>query len=692
MTQYIAADTGGTFTDVTVYDAEEGQIRFGKTLTTYANLVDGVVSGIREAQGTIPRARWLRHGTTHVINAFLQRRGARTALVTTRGFRDVLEIARGNRPAPFDTRRRREPPLIPRQLRFEVTERVSATGAVLDPLSEADVLALVPMLADAGVAAIAVSFLNAYANPSHEQRAVELLRAHLPGAYISCATALTREWFEYERTSTAAANAYVGPAIARYVAGFSERMGAEGFKGSLSMMGSNGGVMPFEASVARPVTLVESGPIGGVIAAAEYARALDLPRVIAFDMGGTTAKCALVENGAFEVQPTYWVGGYERGFPLRSPVLDIVEVGAGGGSIAWVDPQKRLRVGPRSAGSEPGPACFGRGGQEPTVTDANLHLGRIGSGSFLGGRLSLDGGAAEAAIGRKVAAPLGYDSGEDGVTRVARGILDLATTLMAGAIKEITVARGHDVRTFALMVFGGGGPIFGSELARQLGIRTVVVPPEPGNFSAVGMLLAEARFDIARSLLTDLTDEGIAALAAVQRELAEEARGVARREFSGQDAVLTWQADMRYRGQRHSVAVACPDVLSARGLLPAFEAIYAKRFGRTLGQDFSPEVVGLRVTATGSGTRPSLSSLARTASPGQKPEPAGTRRLHGSEDGWVQAPVWRRDRLPAGFEIHGPAIVEEYSSTLLLGAGDVGRVGDLGEITLTISGGGEARS
>lgn len=684
MAQFIAADTGGTFTDVTVHDADAGEIRFGKTLTTYGNLVDGVLAGIGEAGGAVDQAAWLRHGTTHVINAFLQRRGAKAALVATRGFRDVLEIGRGNRPAPFDTTRRREPPLVPRALRFEVTERVGSDGAVIEPLAEEEVSRLVPTLKAAGVEAVAVTFLNAYANPAHEQRAAELLRAQLPGVYVTAATSLSREWFEYERSSTAAANAFVGPAMARYVDGFTERLGEEGFSGSFAMMGSNGGVMPFEASVERPVSLVESGPIGGVIAAAEYARNLGLQRVVAFDMGGTTAKCALVEKGEFEVQPTYWVGGYEQGFPIRSPVLDIVEVGAGGGSIAWVDGQGRLRVGPKSAGSEPGPACFGRGGTDPTVTDANLALGRIGQGSFLGGQLKLDAQASLRAIAARVGEPLGYGSDTAATTRVAQGILDLATTLMAGAIKEITVARGHDVRDFALMVFGGGGPIFGAELARQLGIRSVVVPPQPGNFSAVGMLLAQARIDTARTLVADLSAEGMAALAIVRAELEQEAREAAAREFGKAAATLSWQADMRYRGQRHNVTVNFDGILAEDTLLAAFEATYAKRFGRVLGQDFTPEVVGLRVIALGEAQRPSLASLAKLPPDSGEAPRAELRRLHVRGRGWVEAPVYRRQDLPQGFTIAGPAVVEEYSSTLLIGAGDTAVVGALGEITLSI--------
>ena len=674
--QLVAADTGGTFTDVAVYDPASGSLSFGKTLTTYADLVDGVLTGLGETGAAPDGIALLRHGTTHVINAFLQRRGARTALVTTEGFRDVLEIARGNRPVPFDLSFRRDPPLVPRPLRFEVAERIAADGQVIAPLDVAALEALVPALE--GVEAIAISFLNAYANPAHEDQAAAYLRAALPGAYVTTGSALSREWFEYERSSTAAANAFVGPKVAAYAAGFATRLGERGFTGTLAMMGSYGGAMPFPAAVQRPISLVESGPIGGVIAAADYARALGIPRMVAFDMGGTTAKCALVEDGGFEVQSTYWVGGYERGFPIRTPVLDIVEVGAGGGSIAWVDPQGRLRVGPRSAGSEPGPVAFGRGGTEPTVTDANLVLGRIGGANFLGGKLALDRDGAAAAIMARLATPLGYDNAEV----VARGVLDLASTLMAGAIKEITVARGHDVRDFVLCAFGGGGPLFAGDLARSLGIPRVLIPPQPGNFSALGMLLAGARLDVSRSVVADLSAAGIATLAEAVAAVRAEALAAASAEFAGAPATLRALAEMRYRGQRHTVLVELGETVEAPAIRAAFEAIYAKRYGRSLGDDFQPEIVALRIIAEAPTARPALAALAPTAT--VAPQPVAHRPLH-TRAGWVEAPVWRREHLPAGFAFTGPAIIEEYGATMLLGSGDAARVGALGEISVEIA-------
>lgn len=366
----IAADTGGTFTDVAAFDSSSGKIYYGKALTNYTNLADGALEGLEGADVDLAQGLLFKHGTTHVINAFIQRSGAKTALVATRGFSDMLEIGRGNRPVPFSQRYRRDPVLVPRNLRFDVDERIDARGHVVVALNESELEEIAERLRALGVEAVAVAFLNSYINSAHEQRAVEVLRECLPSAYITAGTALSREWYEYERTSTAAANAYVGPKMRHYVDAFDARLRQRAFEGTFYMMGSGGGVLSTERSISEPVALVESGPVGGCIGAARYAAELGCDKLIAFDMGGTTAKCALVMDAQFDVQPLYYVGGYDHGFPLRTPVIDIVEVGAGGGSIAHVDSGGDLMVGPRSAGSEPGPVAFGRGGVEPTVTGA----------------------------------------------------------------------------------------------------------------------------------------------------------------------------------------------------------------------------------------------------------------------------------------------------------------------------------
>jgi N-methylhydantoinase A len=525
----LAADTGGTFTDLAAYDSETGIVRYTKSLTTYGDLVDGVTDCLRKAGVELSRAEVVKFGTTLVINTYVQRNGARAALITTAGFRDVLEARRGNRPLPFDLRYKRDPILIERDLRLEVSERVTAAGDELRPLDEPQLLELAAELRRLNVQAVAVSFINSYVNPDHEERAAALLRRELPGVYVTAGTELTREWYEYERSSTAVANAYVGPKLKDYVERLDGRLRQDGFRKTFYMMASNGGIVSTERASRQPVMLVESGPVGGVIGAGVYGQELGLAKIIAFDMGGTTAKCAIVEDGRFEVKSPYYVGGYERGFPIRGAVVDIVEVGAGGGSIAWLDGPDRLLVGPRSAGSDPGPVCYGRGGKEPTITDANLVLGRIGANSFLGGEMSLDARGAAEAISSRLADPLGF-KGEAGLDEMAQGIITLGATRMAGAIKQITVERGLDPREFALFAFGGGGPLHSATLARELSIPEVIIPPEPGNFSALGMILADARIDETQTFLRPLSADSIGEISRTFDVMQERARGTLAKE------------------------------------------------------------------------------------------------------------------------------------------------------------------
>ena len=679
MRYLVAADTGGTFTDIAVYDAHERRVLYGKSLTRYDDLVEGVLAALGDTGVGLNEARLLKHGTTFVINTLLQRNGARTALVTTRGFRDLLEIARGNRPVPFMLGYRRDPPLVPRTLRFELSERMSANGTPTQVPDDAEIDALAGQLAAAGVAAVAVSFLNAYANPAHEERVAARLAERLPGVYVTASTSLTREWYEYERTSTAVANAYVGGRMRDYIQGFDARLRERGFAGSFFMMGSNGGVLSVARTLEQPVALVESGPIGGCIGAAAYANALGLSKVIAFDMGGTTAKCALIQNGRFDVQPIYYVGGYERGFPLKTAVLDIVEVGAGGGSIAAVDAQGRLTVGPRSAGSEPGPVAYGRGGTEPTVTDANLVLGRISDGAFLSGRLRLDRAASAAAIETRVARPLGYE-GETGCDIAAQGILELSAAAMAGAIKEITIERGLDVRDFTLMVFGGGGPLFGSTLARQLHIPTVVVPPHPGNFSTIGMLIAGARIDLARTLVSALSDDALPAIDHEFNQLEQSARTTMAAELQAPSVYFEHWLEARYRGQTHTVRAAYAKGKGAAAFRESFEETYRRRFGH-LNADCDVEVLGLRLGASAAVPCPELSDLLARARD-TPPQPVAHRNVYFPGHGRLPTPVWRRDQLSAGFCLDGPAVIEEFSSTTIVQPGDRVSVGTLGELRI----------
>ena len=669
----VAVDTGGTFTDIAAFDADRGEVAYAKALTTYGDLVDGVMDCVRTAGVDLSRALLAKHGTTLVINTLLQRSGARVALVTTKGFRDTLELARGNRTNPFDIGFRRASPLVPRELRFEIDERVHGRGEVLAEPDPAEVDRLAETIAGLDVEAVAVSFLNAYRDDRNERAVARRLRERLPGVYVTAGTEITREWYEYERCCTAAANAAVGPRMADYAARLERRLGEGGFASTLYMMGSNGGVLSVDRSLREPIALIESGPVGGCIGAAAYGEALGIANLIAFDMGGTTAKCAVIQGGAFGLSSPYFVGGYDTGFPIRGSVVDIVEVGAGGGSIAWVDEGRRLHVGPRSAGSDPGPVCFGRGGGEPTVTDANLVLGRIGAGEFLGGGLGLDRDAASRAIAGRVAAPLGM--GDRPIEATAEGMLSLASVTMTGAIRRITVERGHDPRDFALFAFGGSGPIHASSLARELDIGTAIVPPEPGNFSAIGMLLADARLDVARTVIRDLGEDALGEIRAAFAEAERHGADIVAAEVPGAAATLARSIELRYRGQKHSF------VLPVAALRADFETYYRERFGHS-DPDAPIEIVGIRVSAYANTEKPDLARLPRFA---DRVAAAGSRPVwFAAAGGWIETPVRRRATLLPGFAAEGPLIVEEYGATTVLAPGDRCSVGGLGEIRIEI--------
>jgi N-methylhydantoinase A len=676
----VAVDIGGTFTDLVAYDHDSGTVLYAKSPTTYGNFVAGILDCFAKVKLEPKTASFVNHGTTLVINALIQRKGAKAALVTTTGFRDLLEIARGNRPDPFDLHYRRDEPLIPRALRFEVKERIGSKGEIVTPLDTDALAPLAARLKDLQIESLAIFFMNSYANPEHEEQAAQALRALLPGVFITHSTEVTREWYEYERTSTVAANAYVGPQVNRYVRQLASDLETRGFDGSLFMMGSNGGLLSVERTCKQPVGLVESGPIGGCIGAGAYAEALGFRNVIAFDMGGTTAKCALVEDGRFSVESIYYAGGYVKGFPIKAPVINIVEVGSGGGSIAWLDPQNRMHVGPQSAGSTPGPACYGNGGSEPTVTDANLVLGRLNPGHFLGGEMKLDVAAARRAVER-IAGPIGY-TGPDGAIRMADGIIALATVIMAGAIKQISVEHGLDPREFVLFCYGGGGPLHASALARELSIPTVVIPPEPGNFSAVGMLLADARLDLSKTFTGVLNDTTVASLQDLFAEMEEEARTALVRDFGAGEVVFERFAEMRYTGQRHNIKVpaAGNDPASIR---ESFDRDYKRRYGHADSRA-AAEFQALHLSAFTRLRRPELKRLPRAQAaagrPGQRPV------YFGANDGMLDAQVYERTALAPGFKGQGPALIEEYGSTTLIWPGDRFEIGPLGEIRVTVAG------
>ncbi len=683
MAMFVGTDIGGTFTDLVGYDAGRKKLFYAKTLTENADLVEGVMRCLAET-GLKPEAvDILKHGTTQVINTLLERKGAKTALVTTRGFRDILEIGRAGRPVVFRFEYARHPPLVPRALRFELDERIGAAGAVQTPLDDEELGRLAETLRREQVEAVAVSFLNAYLNPAHEEQAARVLAALLPGVYVTTGSALSREWYEYERTSTAVANAFVGPLTDGYVERFDARLAGEKFHGRFFLMASNGGVLAARRAREQPIALVESGPVGGCIGAAVYAKALGIEKLIAFDMGGTTAKCALVERSRFEVRPDYYVGGYDYGFPVRTPVLDIVEVGTGGGSIAYLDEQSRLHVGPRSAGSDPGPVCFGRGGIEPTVTDANAVLDRISGGAFLSGALPLDRSAALAAVMQRVGTALGY-RGADAADKVASGILALANAQMASAIREITIERGKDVREFTLFLFGGGGPLHGLDLARELHVGRVVVPPEPGNFSALGMLLADARVDESHTFLCVLDEAAAPLLGARLDEMRRAAGAALQRDFGNAAVAFEYQAEMRYLGQRHPIRIPLTAADTVAAIRDRFLQHYRRRYGRA-DEETPMEFIGLRVAGIAATERPDIAHLHRAAKSGPVAAVARRAVYFAAPGARIDTPVYVRDTLPVGARLDGPAVIQEFGATTVIAPGDRLEVGVLGEFNIELA-------
>jgi N-methylhydantoinase A len=678
----VAVDIGGTFTDLVAFDHETHKVIYAKSPTTYENLVDGILECFVKAKLSPADAALVNHGTTLVINSLIQRQGARTALVTSFGFRDILEIARGNRPDPFDLQYQRDEPLIARELRLEVTERMGSKGEVVDPLDLPALEKLAGKLKELRVESVAIFFMNSYVNPVHEEAAAETLRKFLPGVYVTFSTDLTREWYEYERCSTVAANAYVGPQVSTYIRRLDSDFKKEAFGGSLFMMGSNGGLLSTDRTCRQPIDLVESGPIGGCIGASAYAQTLGFKNVVALDMGGTTAKCALVENGRFSVNSVYYAGGYVRGFPIKSSVIDIVEVGSGGGSIAWLDPHKRLHVGPQSAGSTPGPVSYRRGGTEPTVTDANLVLGRLNADHFLGGEMKLNVAGARRAIGQRIAEPLGY-AGENGIIEMADGIIAIATVMMAGAIRRISVEHGLDPRDFVLFSYGGGGPLHSCALARELSIPTIVIPPEPGNFSAIGMLLADARIDTSNTFVTLLDDKSVAAMGESFTAMEKEASAALATEFGTGDIFFEHHAEMRYRGQRHNIKVPVSGLKDSASIRAAFELDYKRRYGHADSKT-PAEFQALHLSAFARLKQPDIARLPRSATHAQ---PAQSRRVYiGSAGGWLEAKIFDRDSLQPGFADAGPAVIEEYGSTTVIWPDDRFEIGALHEIRIHCSG------
>ena len=679
----VAVDIGGTFTDVVLFDEANGSLSLAKALSTPTELARGVLEGLHKARVRLADVSTLIHGSTVVVNAIIERQGAKTALVTTKGFRDVYEIGRINRPESFNPRFRKHRPLVPRENIFEVTERRLADGSMRTPFDEQEAQEVARIIKEEGFEAVAVLFLHSYRAPEHEIRMCEILREVEPKLFLSTSHELSREYREYERTSTVAANAYVGPKVSQYLGDLESRLHDQKFTGNLMIMQSNGGLSDVEMARRQCIQMMESGPAGGVVGTMAICEFLDLDAAIAFDMGGTTAKACVIRRGEPSLSPDYFIGGYNEGLAIRIPVLDIVEVGTGGGSIAWLDEGGGLHVGPRSAGAEPGPASYARGGSEPTVTDANIILGRLSPERFLGGEMRLDQTAAETALRQRLAAPLNVS-----LQRAAEGMLQVANSAMANAVRHVTLERGLDPRDFTLVAYGGGGPLHAGSVAKELSIRKIIIPNAPGHFSAFGMLMADLRRDYVQTLFERMDDLEMFQLEDQYKIL--EAEGRAALEASGIPSdriVFERAADMRYVGQEHAVAVRMPanvgDESARAEIKRLFDEAHELRYSHSAPEE-SADIVSLRVSAIGRLGKPQFPRIAT----GEKNPPSAARRgartVMFEAAGALQAAVFDRAKLLANNVITGPAIIEETASTTVIEPGDLVTINEYGYLMMEI--------
>ncbi len=680
----IAVDIGGTFTDMASFDEVSGEISFGKALSTHGHLHDGIQNTLDGAGVDLTNGYLFLHGSTIVINTLLERNGAKTALLITEGFRDIYEIGRVNRPDAYNLFFSKHVPLVPRSQRYEVSERLRADGSLHKPLDEEGVRTLARKLKAQGIEAVAVLLLHSYRNPDHERRVKAILQEEIPGAFVTASHELSQEYREFERVSTAVANAYVGPRVSAYLGELEQHLEDKGFDGDFYAVQSTGGLFPLEHARRDCVRMLESGPAAGVIGAQAICAQLNLPDSIAFDMGGTTAKAGVISEGRPLTTGSALIGGYEKALPIQIPMMDIFEVGTGGGSIASVALGQSLRVGPRSAGSMPGPVCYGRGGTEPTVTDANLILGRLDEHNFLGGEMPLYVDRAHQSMLEKVAQPLGLD-----VTRAADGILRIAVTQMSHAVKAVTTERGLDAGRFTMVVYGGAGPLHASAIARELGIRKVLIPYAPGYFSAYGMLFSDLRYDYVRSVFRRLDGLSFDEIEALYSAMEDEGRAaISASQIHPEEIVFERAADMRYVGQEHAVTVDLPQDHFVRrdrsAIKNHFDEVHKVRYGTSAPKEMA-DIVSLRVTVLGRMKKPPPNEVMA----GLVAPDAAALRTHKpvyfrSAGDYVSTPVYKRALLKSGNVITGPALVEEHASTTVVQPGDAFVVDPFGNLQISI--------
>jgi N-methylhydantoinase A len=672
-----AIDTGGTFTDIVVFDERAGTFSMDKVLTTPHNTLEGVLEAIKKAEIDLREVRrFFVHGSTTALNALLERKGVRTAYLSTKGFRDVPEIMRFNRPEMYNPKYHKPPQIVPRHLRFEVTERVNARGEVLVPLDESELRGVARTLRKENIAALAICLLHSFKNPAHERRAREIILEECPELSIAISSLVAAEHREFERGMTTILNAYLAPVVERWIGDLQRELNTRAFAGEIVLTKSDGGGLTADSAKSSAINMLLSGPAGGVIGGAYMAKLLGQPNLITMDVGGTSFDIALIKNGEAAVQRETKVSGY----PILISNLDIRTIGAGGGSLARIDRAGALQVGPQSAGAVPGPMCYGRGGAQPTVTDALLVNGLMDPSNFLGGTISLDLDAAVQGIAEQIARPLGLD-----LHRASSGILRIVMSNMAEAIKDIAAESGDDPRDFAMLCFGGGGPLFGPYLMDELSLPAAVVPLLPAAFSAWGMLMIDLRHDVAQTIAQPLSRVTLTDLERQFVTLESQGKGLLRREGVPEER---WQlvrtADMRYLGQEHSVSVPMPapvTSLTMTSLFEAFEGVYESVYGYRLGTP--ADLVTLRVKSVGKIPAPALRPI---ASGNGDPARAllGVRLVHDFLEVEPQEfRVFDRSQLVAADRVAGPALIVEPTTTTVVRRHHMCTVDRVGSLLVT---------
>lgn len=693
MSVRIGVDIGGTFTDGVAYDAESGAVTIEKVLTTTDDLSRGFLdvfdSLVKRAETSPAQVRDVLHASTVATNALLERKGASVGLLVTAGFRDILEIGRQVRWELYNFFTDKPEPLVPRSRVHEISERLDHRGEVVAPLVEEDVRRAVEHLQAVGVDSIAICFLHSYRNPAHEQLAARIVREMVPEVQVSVSCEIAPEIKEYWRASTTCVNAYVAPVVRRYLHRVEDSLARRGFAGRVGIMHSGGGIESARSIVERPFQMIESGPAAGVAGAAFFARSLGYSNGLSFDMGGTTAKAGLILDGVSRVLSEFEVGAHggsgasvakASGHPILGEVVDLVEVGAGGGSLAWIDAGGHLRVGPRGAGSDPGPASYGRGGDQPTITDANLALGRMDPDYFLGGTMRLDRDAAEAAIRIVCADPLGAS-----VTEAARGVVAIANARMVGALRLVSIERGHDPREFCLVSFGGAGPLHAATLATELGVPDVLIPPNPGVASAWGLLLSDVKHDVRMTTLTRLSEQNVGTLRDAFSVLGERAdASIAHEDIDPGDFTVSRYVEARYEGQSSRLRIPWDDHLDDEAVVALvterFHAEHDREFGyRVPGEPVQVLTAGVTAVATRM-SQEAIRPRATEASAG--PQPKARRTVVFDDASERQVPVFDRSALPVGMVVDGPAVIEEFDSTTLVPPGYIFEVVELGVLRL----------